>query len=58
MIQGGADMCDPPSESENQHRSFTGAYRRVLLDGAGHFPAREAQNEVASNVLSHLKAFV
>jgi pimeloyl-ACP methyl ester carboxylesterase len=57
MIQGNADMCDPPSESEGQERYFTGGYRRVLLDGVGHFPAREAPNEVANEVVSQLKAF-
>ena len=50
-------MCDPPSESERQERYFTGGYRRVLLDGVGHFPAREAPNEVANEIVSHLKAF-
>jgi pimeloyl-ACP methyl ester carboxylesterase len=57
MIQGGADMCDPPSESERQERYFTAGYRRALLDGIGHFPAREAPNEVATEALSHIKAF-
>jgi pimeloyl-ACP methyl ester carboxylesterase len=57
MIQGSADMCDPPSESAGQERYFTGGYQRVLLDGVGHFPAREAPNKVASEVLSHLAAF-
>lgn len=57
MIQGVADMCDPPSESDSQDRCFTGGYRRVMLDGVGHFPPREAPNEVANHVLSHLKAF-
>ena len=57
MIQGTADMCDPPSESERQERYFTGGYRRVLLEGVGHFPAREAPNEVANEIVSHLKAF-
>ena len=57
MIQGNADMCDPPSESEGQERYFNGGYRRVLLDGVGHFPAREAPSEVANEVVSHLKAF-
>ena len=56
MIQGGVDMCDPPSESEGQERYFTGGYRRVLLDAVGHFPAREAPNEVAREILSHLKS--
>ena len=48
MIQGDLDMCDPPSASDGQDRDFTGSYRRAMLDGVGHFPARE--------VLSHLKA--
>jgi pimeloyl-ACP methyl ester carboxylesterase len=57
MIQGGANMCDPPSESEGQERYFTGGYRRAPLGGVGHFPAREAPNEVAREVLPHLKRF-
>jgi hypothetical protein len=48
MIQGDPDLCDPPSASDGQDRDFTGGYRRAMLDGVGHFPARE--------VLSHLKA--
>jgi hypothetical protein len=36
---------------------FTGGYRRVMLDGVGHFPAREAPNVVASEVLPYRKAF-
>lgn len=57
MVQGGADRCDPPSESEGQGRYFTGGYRRVLLDGVGHFPAREAPDDVAREILSHLRAY-
>jgi pimeloyl-ACP methyl ester carboxylesterase len=56
LIQGVADMCDPPSESDRQERFFTG-YRRTMLDKTGHFPAREAPHEVASEILSHLKVF-
>jgi pimeloyl-ACP methyl ester carboxylesterase len=57
MIQGAADMCDSASESEGQARYFTSGYRRVLLDGVGHFPAREAPDKVAHEVLSHVKEF-
>jgi pimeloyl-ACP methyl ester carboxylesterase len=57
MIQGDADNCDPPSESEGQNPYFTGNYQRALLEGVGHFPAREAPSAVASEVLSHLKRF-
>jgi pimeloyl-ACP methyl ester carboxylesterase len=55
MIQGGADECDPPSESENQQRYFPAGYVRVVLDGVGHFPAREAPQRVAEALLDHLK---
>jgi pimeloyl-ACP methyl ester carboxylesterase len=53
MIQGAADACDPPSESEGQAEYFTGGWRRLLLDGVGHFPAREAPEAVADAVLEH-----
>jgi pimeloyl-ACP methyl ester carboxylesterase len=58
MIQGDADMCDPPSESQEQGRYFTGPYNRVLIGGIGHFPAREAPDEVARVALAHLESFV
>jgi pimeloyl-ACP methyl ester carboxylesterase len=54
MIQGTSDFCDPPSESENMERFFTGGYERILLDGVGHFPMREAPAAVANAVLAHL----
>jgi pimeloyl-ACP methyl ester carboxylesterase len=58
MIQGDADNCDPPSESEGQSEYFTGPYRRVLLDDVGHFPAREAPVEVARAAVAHLRSSV
>jgi pimeloyl-ACP methyl ester carboxylesterase len=57
MIQGDADLCDPPSESVDQGRHFTGPYKRVLLNDIGHFPAREAPREVAAAAIAHLNAF-
>jgi len=39
-----------------QERFFTGGYRRVLLDGIGHVPHREAPDEVAEAVNRHLQA--
>lgn len=53
LIQGGADLCDPPGETEGYHRFFTGRYDRVVLDGVGHFPAREAPSRVAELILRH-----
>ena len=55
MIQGGVDACDPPSESEGLEDHFDD-YRRVVLDGVGHFPLREAPDAVADLVLEHLAA--
>ncbi len=54
MIQGGSDFCDRPDASAGQEDLFTGGYRRVVLDGIGHFPHREAPVAVADLVLDHL----
>lgn len=55
MIQGGADSCDEPATSEGQEAYFPAGYRRVVIDGAGHFPLREAPDAVADAVIGHLK---
>jgi pimeloyl-ACP methyl ester carboxylesterase len=47
MIQGQADFCDAPRESEGLEKFFTRGYQRILIQGAGHFPHREAPDEVA-----------
>ncbi|SAL03745.1 alpha/beta fold hydrolase [Caballeronia ptereochthonis] len=54
MIQGGADSCDEPASSEGQEGYFTAGYRRVVIEGAGHFPLREAPDAVADAVIAHL----
>lgn len=54
MIQGLADSCDPPEESEGQEKYFTGGYHRLTLEDVGHFPHREAPERVAEAVLDHL----
>jgi pimeloyl-ACP methyl ester carboxylesterase len=55
MIQGGDDRCDEPAASADQERFFSGGYRRVVLDGVGHFPHREAPDAVAALVDEHLR---
>jgi len=57
MIQGGSDFCDGPEESANQEKYFRGGYRRLLIDGAGHFVHREAPQEVAFALIDHLKQY-
>ena len=53
MVQGAADACDLPASSEGLEEFFAD-YRRVVLDGIGHFPHREAPAEVTRLVLEHL----
>lgn len=54
MIQGGADECDDPRLSEHQAHFFSGGYTRLVLDGVGHFPPREAPDIVADAIIVHL----
>jgi pimeloyl-ACP methyl ester carboxylesterase len=54
MIQGADDRCDEPAGSEGLECYFTGGYRRVLLDGVGHFPHREAPDAVAQHIHNHV----
>ena len=54
MIQGGSDYCDEPASSEGLDRYFTGGYRRIVIDRAGHFPHREAPADVTAALLAHL----
>lgn len=54
MIQGGADQCDDPALSQAQDLCFTGGYQRLVLEGIGHFPPREAPVAVADALLRHL----
>jgi pimeloyl-ACP methyl ester carboxylesterase len=55
MIQGGDDRCDLPDGSADQERFFTGRYERVVLDGTGHFPHREAPGQVAAAIGQHFR---
>lgn len=54
MLQGVADGCDLASGSEGQETHFSGGYKRVLLEGVGHFPHREAPPLVLEQVLGML----
>ena len=54
VIHGGADPCNAPSTSQGKGDLFSGAYRRALLEGVGHFPQREAPQETATLIASFL----
>ena len=47
LIHGAQDRCVLPKTSEHKEHYFSGEYTRHLLDGAGHFPTREATDAVA-----------
>jgi pimeloyl-ACP methyl ester carboxylesterase len=51
MIQGAEDYCDLPSASEGQEEHFLGGYERIVLEGVGHFPHREAPAAVIDAAL-------
>lgn len=51
VIHGGDDPCNGPATSEGKEHLFAGRYRRVVLEGLGHFPQREAPREVVDATL-------
>jgi pimeloyl-ACP methyl ester carboxylesterase len=55
MIQGGSDSCDAPKQSEGLDHYFTRGYRRIVLEGIGHFPHREAAHEVGDAISGWLR---
>jgi pimeloyl-ACP methyl ester carboxylesterase len=54
MIQGGADGVTLAATTEGKDKYFTGGYRRVVIDGVGHFPTRERPEAVIAELLPHL----
>jgi pimeloyl-ACP methyl ester carboxylesterase len=55
MLQGGADRCIVPAGTAGKEKHFSGPYRRVVLDGVGHFPGREAPREVGRLIAEFLE---
>ncbi|WP_323119901.1 alpha/beta fold hydrolase [Burkholderia alba] len=51
VLHGGADTCNHPDSSDGKAHCFGGPYRRIVLDGVGHFPQREAPGAVADAIL-------
>ena len=56
MIHGGADPCNDPSTSEGEEAFFTSTYSRLVLEGVGHFPQREAPHAVSAAILEFLQS--
>ena len=54
LIHGMEDYCVLPETTDGAGRHFTNSYRRILLEGVGHFPQREQPGTVANAILQHL----
>jgi len=52
VLHGGADTCNHPNSSSGKEKFFSGRYQRTVLDLVGHFPQREAPDEVARAILN------
>jgi pimeloyl-ACP methyl ester carboxylesterase len=55
MIHGGADPANDPSTSADREGLFAGPYQRLVLDGVGHFPSREAPEAVVRALEAFLR---
>lgn len=54
VIHGGGDCVNDPSTSEGREAFFKSRYDRVVLDGLGHFPQREAPEATALTITEFL----
>ena len=55
LIHGLEDHCTLAETTDGAGRYFTNGYRRILLEGVGHFPQRERPEVVATEILTHLQ---
>ena len=55
LIHGLEDHCTLAETTDGAGRYFTNGYRRILLEGVGHFPQRERPDVVATEILTHLQ---
>ena len=54
VLHGGADGVNPASSSEGREHLFLNRYERQVLPGLGHFPQREAPQQVATELIRFL----
>ena len=50
-IQGDEDGVNPPAASKQVPEKFDGPFEFIQLVGIGHFPQREAPDEVARHLI-------
>ncbi len=56
FFAGELDGVNPPAVSEGLAEKFGGPFERIVLPGVGHFPTREAPDEVARRLVPHFAA--
>lgn len=54
VIHGGADPCNDPATSEGKNHLFSARYERLVLDNLGHFPQRQAPNQLLACIIPFL----
>ncbi|MEZ2331153.1 alpha/beta fold hydrolase [Mesorhizobium sp. RCC_202] len=57
LLHGESDRVVPAKSSEGKERYFRAGYERQLLPGVGHFPTREAPEQVRQALGKFLNAF-
>jgi pimeloyl-ACP methyl ester carboxylesterase len=57
LIHGVEDRCELLATTEGVERNFSASYRRILLEGVGHFPQRENPEQTAQSILEQLNTF-
>jgi pimeloyl-ACP methyl ester carboxylesterase len=55
LIHGAEDHCELLATTDGAERYFTAGYERLVLDGVGHFPQREAPEKTTGAILRHLQ---
>ncbi len=51
VLHGGSDAANGPDTSKGKEHFFTGRYERTVLEGIGHFPQREAPQQVTDAIM-------
>ena len=54
LLHGSEDRCELAQTTDGAERHFTAPYKRLFLEGVGHFPQRENPDATAAAILEHL----
>jgi pimeloyl-ACP methyl ester carboxylesterase len=56
FFHGALDGVTPPRMTETMSEKFVGPFERIVLEGVGHFPTREAPELVGKKLVEHFSA--